>query len=365
MPIPHKWLIIKTGVTYAILDTYDDTQSAPITTPRVLENGYPTVTGESRLSIASGDLVGTEDNGGVSGVAYSDNASAGITIADGMLFGFDRESASSTSLGGGFRSTTAMTGIYTSWTLGTNYSVTLYYSGAFYNFAVAEFGADVVIAYLFDSSRCFVFTYNNGDVTPAWELRIVVPALSGAYYASVQLCINAASGTSKFRRLAMRNDVAGVLTGVSCGTSAGSTASAPSADFVAYIEVTTIPTAGADLEFRFRIQDATHYWALVVDQTTGTYHIDEVNGGAPVTHATSVGAVADGEKLVLSAAGNVLDAWANATRIRYASASNFNTETAVELEALGTGGAVGSITMYKYYPSGDIQTALETMRDSS
>lgn len=350
------------GIVYSIFDTYPDNQSAPLTTPRTLTNGFVTVTGESRLSISSGSIIGTEDNGGVSGLAYSDNASAGITITDGQLYGFTRNTQSSTSLGCGFRSTTAQTGIYTSWTLGTNYATTLYVNGVFYNFAAAEWGANIYIAYLFDNSLCYIYNLNMNDITPVWELRMIVDALVGAYYASIQLCINAASGTTNFKQFAMRDNVASTLTKTSVGTSAGSTATAPSADFVTYISLTTLQTGGT-FEYRFRIQDANNYWRVTVN-TSGDIDLSEVVTGTPTSRASSLAVVADGETIVIQAYGTTINVWADANRDTYTSATNFQTATGVELESLGTDGVVAAVDLYEYYPTGGMNTALNSVVQS-
>ena len=122
--------------------------------------------------------------------------------------------------------------------------------------------------------------------------------------------------------------------------------------------VTTLPAAG-QIEVRFRIQDATNYWQVTVDDA-GTLDLDEVVAGVVTQRGTSAATITNGETVRVSAIGTTITVRDGYTsKIAYAAAVNFQTETDGELEAEGTGGAVSDIKLWPWIISGAAVAELE------
>jgi len=121
---------------------------------------------------------------------------------------------------------------------------------------------------------------------------------------------------------------------------------------------TTVPSA-LQTEVRFRIQDATNYWQVTVD-STGALDLDEVVAGTPTQRATAAGVIANGDRVVIIADGTTIRVYeANTLRITYASATNFATATAGELETEGTGGSVSEIIAWPRTLTGSAAAILD------
>lgn len=348
------------AIEYMFLDDYSDVDAQPIADPRTPNAGYVTLTNAAQMSTDGTDLIGHEASAGTAGAAYSKNDGAATTIANGQLFAVKKTSASgSSSLGAGFHNSTSQPVSYIGFaSIVTNFGVTLRNGSDFYNFASAIFGAGSTVAYLFDNDLCHIYTYNITDLEPRWELRIIIPAISGDYYFSVQTCINQASGTNKIGHSAAAENLVGIVGGTSCGTSEGATADAPSADFVAKMVLTTLPSAGSFI-YKVRIQDANNYLDVEVN-SSGDVIVNEIVAGVRTPQVSMLGKAADGESLVISADGDDIDVWSKADRIRYTT-SNFNTEVGCEVGSLGTGGVVSDILLHKFAPTGAIVNKLNTV----
>lgn len=125
--------------------------------------------------------------------------------------------------------------------------------------------------------------------------------------------------------------------------------------------VTTLPAAD-QIEFRFRVQDATNYWQVTVD-STGAIDLDEVVAGVVTQRGTAAGVIANGDYIEITAAGQTIKVYEGTTvtdnlRITYALAANFATKTDGELETVGTGGAVTDIVSWPRTLSGSALSAL-------
>lgn len=124
--------------------------------------------------------------------------------------------------------------------------------------------------------------------------------------------------------------------------------------------VTTRPSAG-QLELRFRVQDANNYWQITVD-STGALDLDEVVAGVVTQRGTAAGVIANGDRIMITAAGTTIRVYeADTLRITYASATNFQTATAGRLETLGTAGVVSDIVSWPRALSGAALSALNAV----
>ena len=114
------------------------------------------------------------------------------------------------------------------------------------------------------------------------------------------------------------------------------------ADCILEFTVTTLPAPG-DIDFHFRIQDATNYWQVKITPA-GNLELNEIVVGASTTRGSAAAVIVNGDRVVIAAVGKIIRVYeANNLRITYAPATNFITETDGELDALGTGGAVSDI----------------------
>lgn len=121
--------------------------------------------------------------------------------------------------------------------------------------------------------------------------------------------------------------------------------------------VTTRPVAG-NVDFRFRIQDATNYWQVTID-STGALTLNEVVGGGATLRATAAGVIVSGHSVLIVADGTTIKAYSNDTlRWTYASAVNFATSTNGLLFDEGTGGSISEIVSWPRQISGSALTIL-------
>lgn len=149
----------------------------------------------------------------------------------------------------------------------------------------------------------------------------------------------------------------GIATDVHSGSvSAGATFSHEADTWIEYT-VTTRPTAG-QTETRFRVQDGSNYWQVTVD-SSGNIDLDEVVSGTPTQRGTAAGVVSSGHRVCIVADDTTITVYSNdVQRFSYASASNFKSATAGELETLGTGGAVSNLITMPRTLSGRAATIL-------
>ena len=119
------------------------------------------------------------------------------------------------------------------------------------------------------------------------------------------------------------------------------------ADFFLEFVVATRPSSG-NIDVLFRIQDASNYWILRIT-SAGAIQLIEVVATSPTTRASGAGIVT-GNRIICYAIDD--DIVVNGGGVgdigifTYASATNFKTETAAELDDTGTGGAVTNLAFY-------------------
>lgn len=107
--------------------------------------------------------------------------------------------------------------------------------------------------------------------------------------------------------------------------------------------ITTLPSAD-NVDVFFRVQDATNYWRVRIN-AAGDFNLDEVVAGSPTNRGTAAAALAGGEIITIVFDGETITGWYDETQAwTYASAANFKTDTSGEVDALGTGGVVSTLT---------------------
>jgi hypothetical protein len=103
---------------------------------------------------------------------------------------------------------------------------------------------------------------------------------------------------------------------------------------------------------RFRVQDSNNYWSIRITNI-GTLVLEEVVAGVISQRINVVAIVSSGHRIVVVAEGSTIRVYSNNDlRGTYASASNFSTAAAGELNSLGTGGAVSDIVAWPRTISG-------------
>lgn len=147
------------------------------------------------------------------------------------------------------------------------------------------------------------------------------------------------------------------------GSVAAGTSFTHEADCLIEYTVTAV-SSGADMDVLFRIQDASNYWRLRVNNAGGLI-LAEVVAGTPTTRGSVAGVVANGDRVVIVAAGSTIRVYeANTLRITYASATNFATATAGEVDTLGTGGVVSDLISWPRTLSNQPLRALEAVANA-
>ncbi len=110
------------------------------------------------------------------------------------------------------------------------------------------------------------------------------------------------------------------------------------ADCLLDVTIATLPSAGS-IVYAFREQDTSNYWSAQIS-STGALSLVETVAGGDTGRTSDAAAVANGNRLVVIAAGTSLTPYVeNVKKTAYASASNFATATAGRIKSLGTGGS--------------------------
>lgn len=123
----------------------------------------------------------------------------------------------------------------------------------------------------------------------------------------------------------------------------GSTFTHP-ADGVIAFTVTTMPAAGANIKVRFRHQDANNCWEFRTWGGGGDFFLIERVAGVETTRIFVDDGVVVGNRIVIVADGTTIRIYVNnVLRGTYASATNFATATAGQLNSLGAGGAISDL----------------------
>lgn len=144
--------------------------------------------------------------------------------------------------------------------------------------------------------------------------------------------------------------------------SAGATSAARNGNSLGAFDLDTLPSDS--FKVRIRKQDNSNYWEID-GASTGNYTLNEVVAGVPTQRGQALAVLVNGQKLRWTADGTTIGLYYNNTQAftPYASASNFQNATAIEFNALGTGGALSDADIYDRY--GAAGTALDANLDAT
>lgn len=128
--------------------------------------------------------------------------------------------------------------------------------------------------------------------------------------------------------------------------SVGNLANMPDGDFLMYLDNITRPSVG-NLALYYRKKDASNFWRSILS-AAGALNLDEFVAGSGVNRNSGAGVVST-DDIITIARGSTIQAWRNAAALgsAYTSAYNFLRETGLELNSLGTGGAIGTLYAWK------------------
>lgn len=130
-----------------------------------------------------------------------------------------------------------------------------------------------------------------------------------------------------------------------------------------YHIVDSLPAVG-ETKFAFRMQDASNYWWIGISPT-GQLALYETVAGVDTSRGSAAGVVAAGDYIAILPYGQTIRVVEGApggtftTRITYAAAVNFETETDWEILSLANGAAFSNLRIFPEYLSGSAKTALD------
>ena len=109
----------------------------------------------------------------------------------------------------------------------------------------------------------------------------------------------------------------------------------------------TATTVAATQQVSFRLEDVDNCWRVDA-AADGSLILYEVVAGTPTSRGTgAAGSVANGQRVVVIADGTTIKVFANnVLKITYATANNFATCTAGQIDSLGEGGAISDLVIW-------------------
>lgn len=355
----RRLLFRQGGLTYLLRDEFGETAAAlPATRACVPGPGTLAVTDTaSKLSLSGGKVVCAGAT-----AAWSDPrlvAAAGFPRLAGraLLVNFNQTGGSNAMVSWSNGTTGGTNAPHSAYPNGTN----LRYRAGTSDFIVAS---DQAVGTAYDyllvlrGTGCFLLRRLAGG---GWTLLWLDPAdATATMFPHVLTGETAGSYAADYLRVldlggSWASDY-GIATQRLAGSQAAGTTFAHTADCLAEFTLTTRPTAGSALVF-FRQQDASNYWQAEVN-SAGDFLLKEVVAGTPTTRGTAAAVVTSGHRCVVIAEGTTIRGFSNNTlRWTYSSATNFQTATAGQLNAVGTGGVVSDIIAWPrnvagYLPSG-------------
>jgi hypothetical protein len=342
-------LLDAAGITWQFRDEFTTADPPPVDDPRTAEPGPGswTVTDTNEIMHVLGGVAvfnGTPAaNDGIfagpftrsAGLAFFFRIPTRTTFTGGRArFGFDAATAGGLDIGFDANSVTVIRIKY-----GTTVIDTV-------NISTAD-----QFACIMRGTGGYLFYKNTSAV---WTLLWVYDLENANQYAKVVFTAGAVNFTYDSARLAQLtapfNTDFGYATDQDAGSVLAGATFTHTADFFLEFTVTTLPTAN-NIDCFFRVQDADNYWIARVT-SGGTVDLIEVVATAPTSRGSG-GTVTDGERIVITAVDETITGYAdNSEAWSYGSAANFKTETAGELDSLGTGGAVDDLATFPIYPAG-------------
>lgn len=333
------------GLTYLIRDQFATDAAAPLTTPRTCEPGPGTLTlvqTDGQFSIVGGAFTFPAQGTPVWGNQGAYGASL-ARVAGRALLGTLRFSALGAN--GGFIGFGGASAVFTDlisagifWYSGGVAAVLA--DGSTPLSGALATATDYQCAVILRATGSFVLI--KGGAFTNWALLWVDAAGSGATGRPKFGNKDLAGTLDDFRVLDLPAFATDPYTENHSGSqSAGQTFVHAADGQVEWIE-TTRPSAASTLIF-FRYQDASNYWQAEVN-SSGDFLLKEVVAGVPTTRGTASAVVSSGHRCVVSFNGTTIRGFSNnAARWTYASAANFQSATAGQVNALGTSGVVSNL----------------------
>jgi hypothetical protein len=352
-----------TAIVYTLNDLFTTNDAAPLTSPRTCEPGPGTITFTdtgNRGSISSGALLYTLTAGTDWG--NPGGWGAGISRAAGLAFlGQWRTSAATRSMIG-FDTNQAATVDDNSFHTDASGLVILARVGGVsiplvvpYT-AAADHSCEVIQR---AAGAFYVWNDELLWVDASRSTATVYPAIVAGDTAAGGPVLSFASARAAQLPAPWTTD-AGIATQILSGARSAGDTFTHEANCLIDFTVTTLPSAG-NIDIRFREQDTSNYWQLLIS-ATGGFTLNEVVAGTPTSRATQASAVSNGERVVIVCRNTTIrcqEAGVAADFCTYASASNFSTATAGRLSDEGTGGAVTTIITWPMTLSGAAKAVLD------
>ena len=335
-------LLMESGITYLLRDDFNMDDAAPVASPRTAEPGpgeWDTSGGTNRFAISGGELVmsagasaeeiATIDTyGGNSLAVFKATKNTGLNTYHGF---FPTVSAGLAVSQSGFRSPGGIHPIEN----GLRAYVDLNPLTA----AIYKSSDDLHQLYVYDGTNWALVAVDQSSLA-AHKFRIRGNSTPDEYDTDFVHIISPAASLFD-PAIEVASPGVGALT------------DAPDGDI--FMQVAA-PSSGA-FELEFRKQDANNYWLWDVDVTTGEHRLLEYVAGSPTTRITATVTINSGDTMTLSARGSDITIWRNNTQDgTYASATNFQNETGLEVASAGTGTA--NLNVWKAYATGTLAAQL-------
>ena len=356
------------GITYLLRDEFTTDEAAPLTSPRAAEPGPGELTivdVENKFSISSGKLNGLTQ----STPSFSDmNVEVTVTRQIGRAFFATVNVVAGSSQGPvvGYEDVSLSGDPY-------NMPIGIYFNQSSQKFRLlvgAQIAQQLDYTYNTDYQVAFVpqttgglILMKGGTEYPEWTLLYMSDNSNAAtiYARLSNYAATFATSAWKITDLSAPFDTDyGIATDRLSGARSAGDTFTHEADCIIEYTATTVPSAN-NADVHFRIQDASNYWQVRIT-SAGNLELNEIVAGTPTTRGSAAAVIANGDRIVIVAEGTTITVYeANTFRITYTSASNFQTETAGELDALGTGGSVSDIVTWPRKLSGSALAKLEAV----
>ncbi len=348
-------------VVFLFRDDFITDEAAPLTSPRTAEPGPGTMTivdTGNNMDVVSGRLA-VSAVAGIADPSISDDVSRSRTA--GMSFYGIINTAGRAYFGWGDVKNAIQR--HSSFHLVTSVTLRIFDNLVEIDIQTITTLTDYELSIVLRSSGAF-YCIRGGSEFPDWTLVCVgVTDATAALFAGMSRRTSGVSTHDNFRTSQLTapwTDDFGIATDRKAGSQSAGTTFTHEADFILEWIQTTVPSA-LQTEVRFRIQDASNHWRVTID-STGALDLDEVVAGTPTQRGTAAAVVANGERIVIIADDEEISVYENNTlQIAFSGAANFKTETAGELEALGTAGAVDDIVTWPRDITGSARVALNAV----
>lgn len=360
-------------VIYLFRDLFTIPEAAPLTSPRTSVPGPGTLVRSqdtnNSISIAANKTFYFDPTNGVTNDGYKTGSNwtpaAGLTFRArvtgakagvNMPFWGFRRSTSLTQVGAAFLGICNTAGLLNIGTVAAG-TTTAVFAGALS--PVNTNKGDYWVIYAATGAH-YVWTY-KGVAKLLWVDRSTPPS---SVTAGVHA--NGAGRSANFGEFAIFslgapwNDDFGLAVSHLAGArSSGDEFTHSSGNGLLYFTCTTLPSAGNEHDFRFRIQNATNYWKVTID-SAGAIKLFEVVDGSATQRGTTYTGVTAGQRIGITMQDSELDVnVAQFRRVTYASAATFLTATNGKLQTVGAGGSISEIASYPRDLSGAALTALQ------